>query len=71
MNKEISILRQIKSLHVVKFFGYKVDKNGDHLILMEFCNGGSLDWFIKIRGGKLDEKEAHYILKQLVRGIKA
>ena len=38
---------------------------------MEFCNGGSLWYFIEMRGGKLDEKEAHYILKQLVNGLQA
>lgn len=45
-------------------------ENGDHMLLLQFCNGGNLEDFIKIRGGKLDEKQAHFILKQIVNGIR-
>ena len=41
------------------------------MLLLQFCNGGNLEDFIKIKGGKLDEKQALFILKQLVSGIKA
>ena len=40
------------------------------MLLLQFCNGGNLEDFIEIKGGKLDEKQAQYILKQLVNGIR-
>jgi serine/threonine protein kinase len=38
---------------------------------MEFCNGGDLDNYRKVRGGFLKEKEARLILRQIMLGIAA
>ena len=50
--------REIKSRYVIRCYAYKEETNGDHMLLLQFCNGGNLEDFIEIKGGKLDEKQA-------------
>ena len=64
-------MSRIKSKYVIKLIGRRVDKETlDQYLLLEFCNGGNLANFLKAKQGFLDEKCAHYILKQLISGIK-
>ena len=49
--------------------GTKTQTN--YYLVMEFCNGGDVDGFIKNRNGYLPEIEARLILKQLVQGLMA
>lgn len=42
----------------------KTEKN--YYICMEFCNGGDLESFKKIRGGYLKEHEARFIIRQIL-----
>ena len=49
--------------------GTKTQAN--YYLVMEFCNGGDVDGFIKARRGHLPEVEARLILKQLVQGLMA
>jgi len=47
-----------------------VNQQGDYYLLLEFCNGGNLEDLVKTRGGNLEEREAHFILKQIINGMK-
>jgi serine/threonine protein kinase len=69
MEREIEILREIKSDFVIKLFGRAVASNGDHLLLLELCNGGDLSSFLNLRGGTLKEAEALWFLKQIINAI--
>jgi serine/threonine-protein kinase ULK/ATG1 len=67
---EISILRRICSPNVIKICDVYRSKQ-DYNLLMEYCNGGDLENYIKARGGYLVEEEARLILRQIVNGISA
>ena len=54
---------------MIKCYSY-LKSNDNHLLLLEYCNGGSLEHFLKLRAGRLAEENAHYILRQLINGIK-
>ena len=49
--------------------GTKTSSN--YYLVMEFCNGGDVDGFLKNRNGYLSEIETRLILKQLVQGLMA
>ena len=67
---EIEIMTEIQHRHVVSLIaGTKTQTN--YYLVMEFCNGGDVDGFIKARRGHLPEVEARLILKQLVQGLMA
>ena len=63
-------MTEIQHRHVVSLIaGTKTQAN--YYLVMEFCNGGDVDGFIKARRGHLPEVEARLILKQLVQGLMA
>lgn len=37
---------------------------------MEFCNGGSLENFVRVVGGHLEEPDAQFFLRQIVNAYK-
>ena len=41
----------------------------NYYLVLEHCNGGDLEDFIKARGGYLMEAEANLILRQIVKGL--
>ena len=43
----------------------------NYYLVLEHCNGGDLDGFLKARGGHLTEAEANVILRQIVTGLQA
>lgn len=49
--------------------GTKTSSN--YYLVMEHCNGGDVDGFIKARNGYLSELEARTILRQLINGLMA
>lgn len=69
LETEIQILREIQSDFVIKFHGRAVAPNGDPLLLLELCNGGDLNNFLRLRGGTLSEGEALWFLKQIISAI--
>ena len=65
---EIAIMTEIQHRHVCGLIaGTKTSSN--YYLVMEHCNGGDVDGFIKARKGYLDEVEARILLKQLVQGL--
>ena len=71
LRREIDVLRTLrhKTSHVTKI--YETFKTEEHFnIVMELCRGGDLFDFFKQRG-KLPEKEAKIIFKQVMLGIQS
>ena len=67
---EIEIMTEIQHKNVVGLIaGTKTQTN--YYLVMEFCNGGDVDGFLKARRGYLSEIETRLILKQLVQGLMA
>ena len=67
INREISIVKKINHLNIVKVFEIKEDKD-KYYILMEYCENGELfDLILEKR--KLTEDESSYYFFQLVNGL--
>ncbi|XP_069807709.1 serine/threonine-protein kinase 4-like isoform X3 [Dendropsophus ebraccatus] len=66
--KEISIMQQCDSLHVVKYYG-SYFKNSDLWIVMEYCGGGSVSDIIRLRKQTLKEDEIATILQSTLKGL--
>ena len=69
LQQEIGILRNISSPNVIKLIDIQETQNNWYLI-MEYCNGGDLEDILASRV-RFDEKEARYILSQIIKGFKA
>ncbi|KAM9296392.1 serine/threonine-protein kinase 4-like [Gastrophryne carolinensis] len=66
--KEISIMQQCDSPHVVKYYG-SYFKNSDLWIVMEYCGGGSVSDIIRLRKQTLKEDEMATILQSTLKGL--
>ncbi|XP_073539632.1 serine/threonine-protein kinase 4-like [Phyllobates terribilis] len=66
--KEIAIMQQCDSLHVVKYYG-SYFKNSDLWIVMEYCGGGSVSDIIRLRKQTLKEEEMATILQSTLKGL--
>ncbi|XP_068120673.1 serine/threonine-protein kinase 4-like [Hyperolius riggenbachi] len=66
--KEISIMQQCDSTHVVKYYG-SYFKNSDLWIVMEYCGGGSVSDIIRLRKQTLKEDEMATILQSTLKGL--
>lgn len=64
---EIEILRILDHPHILKLHEFYSDSN-NYYIILEMCTGGEL--FAKIiEKGSFSEKEASYIMKQIVSAV--
>ncbi|XP_072541023.1 serine/threonine-protein kinase 4-like [Salminus brasiliensis] len=66
--KEISIMQQCNSPHVVKYYG-SYFKNSDLWIVMEYCGAGSVSDIIRQRSKTLAEDEIAAILQSTLKGL--
>ncbi|XP_017287005.1 serine/threonine-protein kinase 4-like [Kryptolebias marmoratus] len=66
--KEISIMQQCHSPHVVRYYG-SYFKNSDLWIVMEYCGGGSVSDIIRIRNKTLTEEEIATVLQSTLKGL--
>uniref|UniRef100_H2ZZT2 non-specific serine/threonine protein kinase n=1 Tax=Latimeria chalumnae TaxID=7897 RepID=H2ZZT2_LATCH len=66
--KEISIMQQCDSPHVVKYYG-SYFKNRDLWIVMEYCGAGSVSDIIRLRNKTLTEEEIATIVKSTLKGL--
>lgn len=66
--KEISIMQQCNSPHVVRYYG-SYFKNSDLWIVMEYCGAGSVSDIIRIRKKTLTEEEIATILQATLKGL--
>uniref|UniRef100_A0A7N6FGT7 non-specific serine/threonine protein kinase n=1 Tax=Anabas testudineus TaxID=64144 RepID=A0A7N6FGT7_ANATE len=66
--KEISIMQQCNSPHVVRYYG-SYFKNSDLWIVMEYCGAGSVSDIIRIRNKTLTEEEIATILQSTLKGL--
>ncbi|XP_026520818.1 serine/threonine-protein kinase 4 isoform X2 [Notechis scutatus] len=66
--KEISIMQQCDSPHVVKYYG-SYFKNTDLWIVMEYCGAGSVSDIIRLRNKTLMEDEISTIMQSTLKGL--
>ncbi|XP_044204985.1 serine/threonine-protein kinase 4-like [Thunnus albacares] len=66
--KEISIMQQCNSPHVVRYYG-SYFKNSDLWIVMEYCGAGSVLDIIRIRSKTLTEEEIAAIVQSTLKGL--
>ncbi|KAB7507665.1 Serine/threonine-protein kinase 4 [Armadillidium nasatum] len=66
--KEISIMQQCDSLHVVKYYG-SYFKDSDLWIVMEYCGAGSVSDIMRLRKKTLTEEEIATILYDTLQGL--
>ncbi|XP_008319427.1 serine/threonine-protein kinase 4-like isoform X2 [Cynoglossus semilaevis] len=66
--KEISIMQQCNSPHVVRYYG-SYFKNSDLWIVMEYCGAGSVSDIIRIRNKTLTEEEIAAIVQSTLKGL--
>ncbi|XP_015254143.1 PREDICTED: serine/threonine-protein kinase 4-like [Cyprinodon variegatus] len=66
--KEISIMQQCNSPHVVRYYG-SYFKNSDLWIVMEYCGGGSVLDIIRLRNKTLSEDEIATVLHSTLKGL--
>ena len=63
-------MQEMRAVNVVSLFSATKTMSNYYLVL-EHCNGGDLEGFLKARGGYLQEAEVNIILKQIVIGLQA
>ncbi|XP_036427453.1 serine/threonine-protein kinase 4-like [Colossoma macropomum] len=66
--KEISIMQQCNSPHVVRYYG-SYFKNSDLWIVMEYCGAGSVSDIIRQRNKTLGEDAIAAILQSTLKGL--
>lgn len=69
LEREVSIQSQIWSPHVVSCRNV-AKTSSNWYILLEYCNGGDLEKYLRLRG-KLAEAEARLIIRQVIMGLQA
>jgi len=65
---EIQVLKQLDHPHILKLYEFYQDAK-NYYIIMELCTGGELFDQI-INKGSFSEKEATYVMKQLLSAIR-
>lgn len=63
--KEINILKRLDHPNVIKFIDAKKTENNIYLI-MEYCNGGSLEDYVLKKRGELNEMEVLYTFRDII-----
>ncbi|KAK7066363.1 hypothetical protein SK128_028439 [Halocaridina rubra] len=66
--KEISIMQQCDSQHVVKYYG-SYFKDSDLWIVMEYCGAGSVSDIMRLRKKTLTEEEIATVVYDTLRGL--
>lgn len=67
LNSEISIMQSLNHPNLVKFYGVDQD-NSNIFLIQEYCNGGNLEKYTR-RYGRLEEKTAAHILRDICGGL--
>ncbi|KAG9353421.1 hypothetical protein JZ751_018017 [Albula glossodonta] len=66
--KEISIMQQCNSPHVVRYYG-SYFKDSDLWIVMEYCGAGSILDIIRLRNKTLSEDEIATVVQSTLKGL--
>jgi serine/threonine protein kinase len=67
-NREIEVMSELKHPNIVEFYNHG-EVGGIFYILMEFCEGGSVDGLARQQGGKLDLDTALDIMLEALEGL--
>jgi len=68
LTREIKTMKAVVHKNIVRLYEAFKTKNSLY-IMMEYCNGGNLENYIKKLGGTIPEKDALIILKKIVLGF--
>lgn len=66
--QEISIMQKCDSPHVVKYYG-SYFRDSELLIVMEFCDGGSVSDIMRARKKTLSEDEVATVMRDTLLGL--
>lgn len=69
LKNEIKTMKMIKNKNVVQLLDVRRSSNNIYLI-MEYCNGGSLESYLNKNGKRLSETETLRIVREVVSGFK-
>lgn len=69
LEKEIKILSDCHSEHIVQYKGLYETKDSKAWVVMEYCGGGSLADIIYLLGLTLTEKQLQVIMKSALKGL--
>jgi len=69
LEKEIKILSDCHSEHIVQYKGLYETKDSKAWVVMEYCGGGSLADIIYLLGLTLTEKQLQVIMKSALQGL--
>jgi|GEM_PF-832422 len=61
-------LAQLNNQNIVRVLNAGVD-SGRHYMVLEFVEGGDLADYLRSHGGKLDERETHKVLSEILDGL--
>lgn len=69
LKNEIKTMKMIKNTNVVQLLDVRRSSNNIYLIV-EYCNGGSLESYLNKNGKRLSETETTRIVREIVAGFK-
>ena len=70
LQSEINVLKSIKNENVVRLYEHFFEQNHYYLV-MEYCEGGDLEDYLKSHGKSISESEALMFFKQMLNGFQA
>lgn len=70
LEREIEIIQMLDNSNIIKLKDLKVSEHNYYLVF-EYCNGGDLLNYKKIKGGKVNEIYTRSLIKQIVSGLHA
>lgn len=70
LEREIGILQILDNSNIIKLKDLKLSEH-NYYLMFEYCNGGDLLNYKKIKGGKVDEITTRRLMKQIVSGLYA
>jgi serine/threonine protein kinase len=69
MLREIEVLKKMPPHPNIVRLIKAIELNKKLYLVLEFCQEGDLEKFLKKKGGRLSESDARYVLRHILRGL--
>lgn len=66
IENEVKILQEFDNEKIVKLKG-KIESENNYYIILEYCNNGDLEHYLKLKGGKVTELETRGLIRKIVQ----